>query len=234
MTEQLRGSSWLTGNEEWGEMSAQSWSERKDTPRSASARINFPDREFISSVSAQIVAHTPQLGLDWRQAHTNVHLCFPSSPSALVQMDRGLQLFHSWSSPWSKRNFPVVIPVNDQHALVQLKLSCSSTFITDWDRDRFTASLVFLLCCSDLLTETFIPFIHLLFLWGLSQRGKSLNREPFSLALQFWQVFLRSAETCCCHIATVGWGLLPDVVLNWLFLMFGVKALLSVALQWLS
>lgn len=46
--------------------------------RSASARINFPDPEFISSISTEIEAHTPRVGLDSCQAHADVHLSLPS------------------------------------------------------------------------------------------------------------------------------------------------------------
>lgn len=47
--------------------------------RSASARINFPDPEFISSISTQIEAHTLWNGLVSCQMHSNVHLSLPSS-----------------------------------------------------------------------------------------------------------------------------------------------------------
>lgn len=146
-----------------------------------------PRVHFISQRADSGTHATAWLGL-WPSSHWCPPLLSFLSLCPGTNGPRAAALSQSDFSLWSKWNIPVVIPVNDQHALVRLKLYFSRHFIADLDRDRLTASLIFLLCRSDLLTETFIPFIHLVLLWGLSQ---SLNREALSLALEFLQEYIK-------------------------------------------
>ncbi len=86
---QVRRTNWRTGREGWREMRRghTEWYSKRARKgkrgRSASARINFPDPEFISSISTQIEAHTHH-GLAWTPAKCTLMSTSPFLPPAMV------------------------------------------------------------------------------------------------------------------------------------------------------